>query len=167
MKQFLLLLLGLFLPFGGAGRFYQHNKQGITNTASATLALFGDYSTAAVRTAYYEMNIGSDAAPAEQATTYSIARISAAGVWTNSDTANPLDSNDPAATSVSKSVNTTTATKGVELLQWAQNMRAWYRWVAVPGRELIAPATANAGLAVFSVVTTAAYAVSISAAFTE
>lgn len=148
-------------------RSYQHQRQGVTNTASATLPLFGDYSTAAVRTAYFEINLGSDATPAEQATTYTLVRISAAGVWTNSDTANPLDSNDPASVTISKSVNTTTATVGVVLLQWAQNMRAWYRWVAVPGRELQAPATANTGLAIQSLVTTAAFAVSMSAMFTE
>lgn len=125
-----------------------------TNTASATVPLNNITATAAVRPRIYDLSMGSDATPADNAAKYALQRASARGTQSTSITPQALDSADPAATLTSDTAWTVnpTLTASAFLLQWAQNQRATYRWVAAPYSELIIPATAGAGLALMSLV---------------
>jgi hypothetical protein len=132
-------------------------KYGITgnclNTASATLPLANIVGTAAVRTALYDIMLGSAAAPADNPAAYKIQRSTTVGTWAGSGgaaiTPQPLDPNDPAAvTTANQGVCSAgpTLTSAAFPLGWAQNQRATFRWVAAPGSEIKIPATANNGL---------------------
>ncbi len=63
-------------------------------------------------------------------------------------TPNPLDSSDPASvtSAAGGSFLSGNPTIGVTLLQWSQNQRATFRWVAAPNSELLVPATAANGI---------------------
>jgi hypothetical protein len=80
---------------------------------------------------------------------YDVSRQTAAGTSTSA-TPNPLDSANRAAGTVA-SVNFSaegTITAASSVLYIPVNQRASYRWVAVPGSELVIPATNLAGFAV-------------------
>jgi len=138
-------------------------KYGITgnclNTASATLPLANVLGTTAVRTMIYDITMGSDATPADNSASYKIQRCTTAGTWAGAGgaaiTPQALDPGDPAAvTTANQGVCSVgpTLTASSFLLQWAQNMRATFRWVAAPGSELKIPATSANGLALMSLV---------------
>ena len=68
---------------------------------------------------------------------------------------------------IAPSMSAPTLTAGAFLLQWAQNLRATFRWVAAPGKELVAPATASNGLTLMNTVMTGAFNVSFTLEFEE
>ena len=95
----------------------------------------------------YDVTFGTDGTPADNTVTYKIDRQTTVGTQT-SITPAPLDTSDAAALLVCGG-NTTvepTITASTILLEVATNQRATYRWVAVPGSELVVPATNVAGL---------------------
>lgn len=129
------------------------------NTASATLPLGNVLGTTAVRTMIYDLTLGSDATPADNAASYKLQRCTTAGTWAGAGgaaiTPQALDPGDPAAvTTANQGVASVgpTLTASAFLLQWAQNQRATFRWVAAPGSELKIPATASNGIALMSLV---------------
>jgi hypothetical protein len=124
-----------------------------TNTASATVPMGNLLITGAtVRPSIFSISSGSDAV-ADNATSYDIQRTSARGTQTASVVANALDSANPAATALFDTTwsGNPTITGTSTIWRWGQNQRAAYLWIANPGRELIIPATANAGLALVAV----------------
>lgn len=131
-----------------------------TNTVSTTVPLVDLVQPASpsTRALVYELNIGSDATPANSATKYLIVRGTARGTASTSLTANPFDPTDPAASTLadnSWSVNPTLAvtTNGANILwQIGLNQQATYRWVAVPGFEMVLGIAAGALLALMSAV---------------
>src|SRR3990172_3436875 len=131
------------MQMGMMGRKYQASGQD-TNTLSTTILSLNATST--VRPVIYDLICGSDATPADNAAEYSLRRCSLNGTGT-AVTPAALDPADPAAVTASVQAHTTepTYTAGVNLLNWAQNQRATFRWVAAPGGELILPATTNNG----------------------
>lgn len=97
----------------------------------------------------YDILVGSEASPADNAFLYRLRRCTAAGTSTGVTPRNL----DPASatTELDAGENHTvepTYTAGSELLFIPVNQRATMRWVAVPGAELVMPATASNGIGV-------------------
>ena len=116
-------------------------------TSAATKTIVGIAGTAAIRPAIYDIMIGSNATPADNSSEWQALRFTAAGTST-AVTSVALDSADPAATSVCGKNHSAepTYSPAVPLLDIALNQRATFRWVAAPGSELMAPATAANGI---------------------
>lgn len=116
-----------------------------TNTADTTI--LGLTSATTIRPRIYDLVMGSDATPADNAGEYVIQRTTGAGTST-SVTPTALDPGDPAATAAAGEAHSSepTYTANAILLQWAQNQRATFRWVAAPGGEIVLPATAANGI---------------------
>lgn len=101
-----------------------------------------------VRPGIYDVIIGSDATPADNAFIIKAMRRTAAGTAT-AFTPVALDGGDPKAATATANANATaepTYTANSELLDIRINQRATFRWVAAPGGELYVPATAAAGI---------------------
>jgi len=126
------------------GRRYSVDGQD-TNTAGTTI--LGLTSAATIRPKIYDLLFGSDATPADNAGEYVLQRYTAAGTATGV-TPRALDPGDPASLASAGEMHTVepTYTADVIMLQWAQNQRALFRWVAAPGGEIILPATAANGI---------------------
>jgi hypothetical protein len=60
-------------------------------------------------------------------------------------TGGALDPGDPASIATFYSANTGAGTASTILMQVGINMRATFRWCAIPGKEIVIPATANNG----------------------
>ena len=124
-----------------------------TVAASATLPFLTLIGTAAVRPKLFDIIVGSSATPADNACKFQIQRCTTAGTPGSSLTPTPEDPGDPACVSTSGLLTFSvgpTLTAGAMLLQWSQNQRATFRWVAAPGKELDIPATASNGLALMT-----------------
>lgn len=120
------------------------------NTAATTLV--GVTSATTVRPRIYDLVCGSDATPADNACEFNLQRTTAAGTST-AFTPIAIDPADPASLA-SAGFNHSiepTYTASALLLEWAQNQRATFRWVAAPSSELVLPATAANGAGVISV----------------
>ena len=94
----------------------------------------------------YDVVVGSEGSPADNAFLYVFQRCTAAGTNT-SVTPRNLDPAD-ATTELDAGQNHTvepTYTASTELLYIPLNQRATMRWVAAPGSELVFPATASNG----------------------
>lgn len=126
-----------------------------TNTQSTTVPIMTLTGAATVRPKLYDIIQGSDAAPADNAGTFVIRRHTTAPASGTAITPAPLDPADPAslcAAMMGPSIGAPTLTANTSLLQFALNQRATFRWVAVPGKELVIPATANNGLSLLPTV---------------
>ena len=109
----------------------------------------------------YDLLVGSEASPADNPFLWNVQRVTAAGTST-AVVPQPLDPAD-AATEMDAGENHSiepTYTSAAILLQIPLNQRATFRWVAAPGGELVAPATASNGL---GIITSTASAVAVSA----
>ena len=128
-----------------------------SNAASSSVPMATIISTANIRPKVYEVGIGSDASPGDQAAKYALQRCTSTGTPGSSPTAAPLDIADPAAQVTCGlavfSVNPT-LTAGAIPWQVAINQRATYRWLAKDGYEIVMPATASNGLALMPLVCT-------------
>jgi hypothetical protein len=120
-------------------------------TASATLAV-GSITADATRPRrgkIFDLTFGSEAGPGDFAFLWQLQRCTTAGTSTGV-TPQPLDPAD-AATEMDAGENhtiTPTLTANAILMSEPLNQRATYRWQAVPGKELVFPATASNGFAV-------------------
>lgn len=126
-----------------------------TNTASSTLPSVTVISASTVRPKIYDLIVGSDATPADNAGKFVLQRCTAAGTAGSAITPQALDSGDPAAIATSGLATFSvgpTLTANAFVLQWAQNQRATFRWVAAPSSEIVLPATASNGVAVLPTV---------------
>lgn len=141
----------------------QYNISGnCAQGSSATLPLGNVISTTAIRPLIYDITMGSDATPADNASTFAFQRSTTTGTWAGAGgaaiTPQALDPADPAAASTANqgvaSVGPT-LTASAFVLQWSQNQRATFRWVAAPSSELKMPATASNGLSLVNRVSTA------------
>jgi hypothetical protein len=101
------------------------------------------------RARLYDVLVGSEGSPADNAFLYVFQRFTAAGTSTGVTPRN-LDPAD-ATTEFDAGQNHTvepTYTAGGELLFIPVNQRATMRWVAAPGCELVIPATASNGIGI-------------------
>lgn len=118
-----------------------------TNTQSTSVPIMTITGAATVRLKLYEIEQGSDATAADNAATFLIQRHSTAPSGGTSGTPAPLDAADPASLgSYMFGASIGAPTLGTKLFQWSQNQRVTFRWQALPGKELVVPATANNGL---------------------
>lgn len=149
-------------------RNYNISGNCVSGTGSATLPIMNVVSATTVRPMVYDVTMGFDATPADNAFKFAFQRGTTAGTWGGAGgaaiTPQALDSGDPAALATGNqgvcSVGPT-LTASAFLLQWSQNQRATFRWVAAPGSELKLPAAVNS-LNLMALVATA----SVNAAFT-
>lgn len=123
----------------------------LRRTASTTASL-GSITADATRPRrfrLYDVLVGSEGSPADNAFLYVFQRVTAAGTSTGVTPRNL----DPASatTELDAGQNHTvepTYTASTELLFIPVNQRATMRWVAAPGAELVFPATASNGVGV-------------------
>lgn len=108
-----------------------------------------------IRPRIYEILIGCAAAPADAATEWAAQRLTADGTGT-SVTPTALDPGDPSAIATSKKTYTIepTYTANALLFDEPVNQRASFRWVAVPGKELVVPNTSANGIGIRSIQST-------------
>lgn len=128
------------------GAFYCTANKGVASVKSVLLL------TAAAsvprRGVVVEWSIGSDSTPADNAYVIIVQRCSTAGTGTTV-TPNAADPADPIASTIVATGTVTadpTLTASAFLGGKALNQRASWRWVAVPGFEIIIPATASNGI---------------------
>lgn len=118
-----------------------------TNTNNTTQIELRSATT--IRPRIYDFLIGSSATPADNAGEYVFRRTTTAGTAGSTFTPVALDPGDPASLAtfnVNHSAEPT-YTAASDLLHFATNQRATFRWVAAPMGELVLPAAANgAGL---------------------
>lgn len=122
-----------------------------TNTAATTI-IGVDAGSTARRIKVYDLILGSDATPADNAAEYNLQRYTVDGTST-AITPQALDPADPAALAEAGEAHSVepTYTANAILLNLASNQRATIRWVAAPGGELVIPATADNGLGLQSI----------------
>ena len=122
-----------------------------TNTAATTI-LGVDAGTTARRGKVYDLIVGSDATPADNASELNLQRYTVDGTAT-AVTPQALDPADAAALAEAGEAHSVepTYTANAILLNIMLNQRATFRWVAAPGGELVYPATADNGLGLTSI----------------
>lgn len=158
-------------------RSYAICGDNISNEVASTPSIGQLVSVATVRPKIYEWCVGSRASPSDNAATYGFKRFTTAGTVT-AFSPTPLDPADPpalcigtgGASSTNTGVNTTvepTYTANTTLAEMSVNLRTQYRWVANPGKELVAPATAASGLGLFVFGVVSAYNVEFTIYFEE
>lgn len=122
------------------------------NSTTAPVSILTVGAATTVRPMVYDVVVGSHATPADNAAEFQLQRSTTTGSGaTTTITPQALDPGDPAATAIAYQGTFTTSqptlTANAFLLQWAQNQRATFRWVAAPTSEIVIPATANNGVA--------------------
>ena len=130
-----------------------------TNTAATTILGVTSDATRPRRSKIYDVLLGSDATPADNAAEYNLQRIVTAGTSTSvtPQALDPADALTETDAGEAHSIEPSYTSNAV-MLNLMSNQRATVRWVAAPGGEIVIPATAAAGLGLI-VVTVAGSAV--------
>lgn len=126
-------------------------QQATTATYMTQIGLTAQ-TTGVTSAALFDVEFGTSGVPADNYMEYDVSRSTASVGTGTAATPVPLDGAKRAATTVATICNSAepTVTSNSSLLYIPVNQRASYRWVAVPGSEMIVPATNLAGLAVRS-----------------
>lgn len=137
---------------------------GAVSTCLAYHALAIYMATAAgVRPKIYEWTAGSDASPADQSSTITIARSSTgAPTGGTNPTAALLDLADGAALATTYAIATGGETMSTVLMNLSLNLRATFRWVAAPTKEFTIPNTQYAGCGIKVSAQSASYNLNLS-----
>jgi len=128
------------------GRRYSGNGAAAVGTNKTILTLI---SATTIRPKLYDLLVASGATPADLATIFHLERFTAVGTEGSGFTPLALDAGDPASLAdygVGVFSVEPTYTANAVLVKLALNQRATFRWVAAPGSELVAPASANNGI---------------------
>jgi hypothetical protein len=127
------------------GRRYTGNGSAASGANKTCLNLI---SASTIRPALYDIVIGCVATPADSSVKWHVQRTTAVGTEGSGFTPVALDPGDPSSLADYAVAHSSepTYTANAVLLQISMNQRNTFRWVAAPGGELIAPATANNGL---------------------
>lgn len=122
-----------------------------------------------VRIKLYDIAVGSSTTPADQTFQFTVGRFTAVGTAASNPTPLPLDPNEAAALSTVGITHSAepTYTAGGSLLDLSINQRASFRWVAAPGSELMAPASANNGLGIVNTLASAALVLRVTGMYEE
>ena len=137
-------------------RGYTLNGPSATGTANKTALTI--IASATVRPRLFEFAVGLTTAPnsTDQQLEFAVGRITAAGTAGSSPTPLPIDPGDVAAVATGGITHSAEPTYAATyLMDMAMNQRAMFRWVAVPGFEFLAPATAANGIGLKNVGITA------------
>ena len=112
------------------------------------LAISPCFKKSTARALIYDILVGSDATPADNAVQWNIKRFATANGTGTAVTPVPLNFNDGASRLSATETHTTepTYTANEILLAFSVNLRATFRWVAAPGGELIVPSISDAGI---------------------
>lgn len=155
-------------------RNYNVSGNCVSGTGSATLPIMNIVGATTIRPKIYDVMLGTDATPADNAMKFTFQRSTTAGTWGGAGgaafTPVALDPADPAAlASANQGVCSVgpTLTASAFVHQWAMNQRASIRWVAAPGGELVIPATASNGLSLMVLVATASVNVAFGIHYNE
>jgi hypothetical protein len=119
----------------------RYSISGAAGAASATAATAGivkvdNAATVLSTPQIYEFSVCPGAAAEDSNYTIQAKRQTTAGTWT-SVTPSPLDPSAAAAKAAGGRASTAAGTAGVILGIWGFNQRGGFRWVAVPGGELV------------------------------
>jgi len=128
-----------------ARRYFGHGSAAV----GTDLHIINLISAATIRPAIYDLVAGCVATPADGATAFEVVRTTAVGTEASGFTPTALDPANPASLAdIGVGVYSVepTVTANSEILKFSVNQRATFRWVAAPGGELVAPATASNGL---------------------
>lgn len=109
---------------------------------------------------------GVDATAADVIVEMTLSNASADGAG-DAVTPTPLNVDDPAATCVALENHGTEPTYGTDLMKIGRHMRATYRWVALPGGELIFAAADDEGWGILLAHGSATHLETITAIFDE
>lgn len=128
----------------------------VSSTFSGTVNVLSDLLTLVTasssprRFKLYDLIIGADGAPADAATRWEIRRKTAVATAGTAAAPLALDISDTVATTLVGTGNPSANGTGTTVIMGISlNQRASFRWVASPGGELIAPATASNGYSAF------------------
>lgn len=128
-----------------------YNVFGNAGAASSTAATAGiikiDNPSASTMAAaaIYEFAVAPQANSADETYGIRAKRQSTAGTWT-AVTPSPTDPKGSASVTTAGVASTAAGTGGVELGRWGFHQRGGYRWVSIPGGELINPLTFSNGI---------------------
>jgi len=130
------------------GRGYVVNGPSATGTVNKTAVTV--IAGTGVRPRIFEFAAGIATAPnsTDQQLDFALQRFTAAGTAGSSPTPLPIDPGDVPAVAtagITHSAEPTYTATGI-LFEQTMNQRAMFRWVAVPGMEFMAPATAANGI---------------------
>jgi len=129
-------------------KYVASGAAGAASTTAATAGILKlDNPSASTMAAakIYEWEIGPAANSADETYLVQAKRQSTAGTWT-AVTPSPLDAKTGASVTTAGRASTAAGTAGVVLGQWGFHMRGGYRWVAIPGGELVVPLTFSNGI---------------------
>src|SRR5262245_52640974 len=130
-------------------RYSVFGKAGAANTSAAQAGIIKvDNPSASTMAAakIYEWSIGPQANSADETYGVRAKRQSTAGVWT-SVTPSPLDAKAGASVTTAGVASTSAGTAGVVIGgNWGFHQRGGYRWVSIPGGELVVPLTFSNGV---------------------
>jgi hypothetical protein len=136
----------------------KYSGTGTQATATAARSLiFAEEGATVRRFNVYDVMIGCNATPADQSARYEIYRATGGTPAGSAVTEFALDGADVAATVAALSDVTTEPTGKTFAMDWPQNQRATFRWVAAPGSGIWCPATADNGIGVDIAATTSAH----------
>jgi len=122
------------------------SQQNLSSGYKSLTIVTASSSVEARRFKIYGLMLGTNGTPADNELEWDVSRQTAAGTATSA-TPNPLDPAD-AACAAAGAVNATaegTVTAASSVFYFGMNQRASYYWAALPGGELVAPATNLAG----------------------
>jgi hypothetical protein len=123
-------------------------QQNLSTSYKTLASATSSSATQARRGQIYDIMVGTDGTPADNAIVYDLSRQTATGTATSA-TPTALNPADAAMLGVA-AVNYTaegTITAASSVWSIAVNQRASYRWVAAPGSEFVYPATTANGFA--------------------
>jgi hypothetical protein len=121
-------------------------EQNLTSSYKSLAGIASSSVTQARRGQIYDVMVGTDGTPADNALVYDISRQTVAGTGTSATPTllNPADAAYLGVSLVNYTVEPT-VTAASSVWSIAVNQRASYRWVAAPGSELVYPATTANG----------------------
>ncbi len=128
------------------GRGYSiFDDQAMTATPGDSVLSYQAATT--IRPRFFEFIVGTTGTPADNAIEYRFGRFDTADGTGDALTPAAIDQGDPAALGVAQGNHSTEPTyvSGEESFIIGLNQRATFRWIASPGREFVAPASATEG----------------------
>lgn len=116
---------------------------------AASTSVLGLDGTTTTRGKLYDVVVGSNATPADNAVDFQIRRFATSNGTGTAVVPVTLDPADGAAEidGTATYTGSPSFTANAEVLRWSQNQRATFRWVAAPGGEIVIPATSDSGIA--------------------
>ena len=129
-----------YATFGASG------SPSVTAATAGIMKVDNPASTTMAAAKIYEWSLGPAANSADETYTVQMKRQSTAGTWTNSITPSPIDAKASASVTTAARVSTAAGTAGVVLGTWGYHLRGGYRWVSIPGGELVVPLTFSNGI---------------------